>query len=133
MNGMARPIAGYLLLFILFGVSSGFRVFSHICLMSGERGVTGQEEISDCCAKELPPAKTTLASNCCIEEAHFIKFDYTASTQEVLTAEMPAESASLPDLSALETTADAPVGVLVSLPPPRTANARLAYISVFRI
>lgn len=133
MKQMARPLAGYLMLIILFGVSTGFRVFSHICLMSGERAVTAQEEMSDCCAKEFPAAPFTLRSNCCIEEAYFIKLDYTGSTQEVLSAKLPAETSPLIDLHPALAESVVLTGALLSLPPPRIATDRQATICVFRI
>lgn len=133
MKRIARPLAGYLMMFILFGVSTGFNLFTHICLMSGEQMVATQEETTDCCAKELPPVKTTVESNCCIEEVHFIKFDYTAAFQkyfehEAVTTPVMGNIVPAPETPVMHAQASA-----CNLPPPRTGNDLLAEISVFRI
>lgn len=71
---------------ILFVASTGFTLFSHICLMEEKETVSTQKTES-CCAKE-PIAVTDTeglnSSNCCIDNSTYLKFDFTGATQRVL-------------------------------------------------
>ncbi len=65
---------------MLFIASTGFTLFSHICLMDGEKRVSTQK-MEDCCAH--PDTKSTeLNANCCIDNSTFLKFDYSGFTQK---------------------------------------------------
>jgi len=121
------------LLLVLFATSSGFAVFSHLCLMSGDRDIATQEEATDCCASEPVPAEAVLSGDCCVEDVYFIKFDFTAKPQEsqlavyVVLTEIVFQETLLP----IEN--NKALACAVYLPPPRDGNDRLAELSVFRI
>lgn len=76
-----RAIFGMMLLVLLFGITSGFNLFTHLCLMTGESGVAPVSMSMDCCGNQLPDAPVTLSMNCCIEKSQFIKFEYSGSVQ----------------------------------------------------
>ena len=71
---------------ILFVASTGFTLFSHICLM-GETQMVSTQKMDDCCAKE-PLLETSAeglnSSNCCIDNSTYLKFDFTGATQRSL-------------------------------------------------
>lgn len=64
---------------MLFIASTGFTLFSHMCLMDGEKRISTQK-MDDCCSH--PDTKSAeINSNCCIDNSTFLKFDYSGFTQ----------------------------------------------------
>ncbi len=120
---------------ILFVASTGFTLFSHICLMDKKQTVSTQK-MDSCCAKEpITSSKTEglNSSNCCIDNSTYLKFDFTGATQKslefsdiplfILTFNYATESlnASLSDIT------------FHDLPPPHSGRDILLDIQVFRI
>lgn len=69
---------------IMFVTSTGFTLFSHYCLMDGDRTISTTPEAS-CCEMESNEFGTVLTDNCCIEDSNFIKFDFQAPQFRVNT------------------------------------------------
>ena len=86
MKVVMKNLSIYLMTAILFVASTGFTLFSHICLMDEKQTVSAQK-MEDCCVKETLPdasAEGLNSSNCCIDNSTYLKFDFTGATQRVL-------------------------------------------------
>lgn len=81
-----KNLSIYLMTAILFVASTGFTLFSHICLMD-EKETVSTQKMADCCAKEPITSSDTEglnSSNCCIDNSTYLKFDFTGATQRAL-------------------------------------------------
>lgn len=133
MNRHFRLLASVLMLTTMLGISSGFTLINHMCLMSGEREMSMQESDMDCCAAEKPEADACIEADCCLEMVSFIKFDFSALMQHDLLIWHPAISAEAEAPTFLPAQVSLASGYEQNLPPPLLVSERLAGISVFRI
>ena len=120
---------------ILFVASTGFTLFSHICLMEEKETITTQK-MPDCCAKEpiATAEKEGLnSSNCCIDNSTYLKFDFTGATQRGL------EFSDLPLFITIFNSESVNISttftgyIFKDLPPPLSGRNILLNKQVFRI
>ncbi len=122
-----------MMLAILFAVSSGFTLFSHVCFMGGAREISSKQIIS-CCSAETQTAASQLSSDCCNDDVRFIKFDFTS-----LISQHQAQQHILPAdfliSSVYNGNEELTSSILYynNLPPPKSGREILSSIKVFRI
>lgn len=133
MKRVANSILGYSMLLILFGLSTGFNLFTHICLMSGEAKTATTEMAMDCCGNPLPAAPVELEANCCIDEVYFVKFDFNGATERIFSSFVMANPAPVCAFAPEYKPVPELESVVIALPPPKIGNDKLADLSVFRI
>ena len=120
---------------ILFVASTGFTLFSHICLMEEKETITTQK-MADCCAKE--PITTTdteglNSSNCCIDNSTYLKFDFTGATQRVLEFSDAPHFITIFDSEPENFSTTYSGYIFKDLPPPLSGRNILLNKQVFRI
>ncbi len=118
---------------ILFVASTGFSVFTHICIMSGDEEVSVQE-IDSCCKMNEEPADVTIESDCCSGNSHFYKLDFTGIKERF---QPPPQSVVIAFYSQIISFKESLPGNTIltynDLQPPKTGRDILSYKQVFRI
>lgn len=132
-NRPFRLIGVLFMLVTLTGVSTGFTLMQHICLMDCSPNSAVSEEVMDCCADSKPVSDVCVEQSCCSEELSFVKFDFSALTQQ------PSDFVALPvsmlpeiSVSAAQDTDDLST-CKTTHPPPLLTTEFLAYLSIYRI
>lgn len=83
MKIIAKQIIASFLLLVMLVSTTGFSVFSHICLMNGNKTTQVAEPVSSCCAAtekhedEKAPIEIKNVE-CCVNDITYIKFNFDA-------------------------------------------------------
>lgn len=118
---------------ILFVVSSGFTLFSHVCLMGGEKEISSRQ-IESCCSSEAPATESRLSADCCDDEVQFIKFDFISVTvQYQLNHQFVATDFVIDHFVSDSEEINTSLLFYHNLPPPKTGREILSYNRAFRI
>lgn len=129
----AKNITAGLMMAILFAVSSGFTLFSHVCLMGGNQEISSKEIVS-CCSDETQNTTTQLSSDCCNDHIQFIKFDFTSlTTQYQLQHQFISTDLISLSLNTGFEELNSSFLFFNNLPPPKSGREILSSKQVFRI
>lgn len=128
-----RKTISLFLVVSLFGTSLGFSVFSHICLLNGNKEISLRHRTSCCADAQTEHKDLTLMPVCCNDGLQWIKLSYAGFTQTSLHlfVFMQAIPANLNILSPL--TENALYLAPADLPPPKTGRTLLAEQQIFLI
>ncbi|HNV97957.1 MAG TPA: hypothetical protein PKL06_01230 [Chitinophagales bacterium] len=133
MKSQFRLIGVSLMLILLIGVTSGFTLMQHICLMACSNESTSSIEMDDCCGESKPDADRCIEQSCCTEQVSFVKFDYTAlAQQQAQFMSLPVDNLPLP-LVLAKLSEQVVSWQTTAHPPPLHTGEFLALVSVFRI
>lgn len=93
MKFIAKQIIASFLLLVLMVSTTGFSVFSHICLMNGNKTTQVSEPVSSCCEgtekhEDETPAAVINNEDCCVDDVTYIKFTFEALRDNVQHSEL---------------------------------------------
>ena len=117
---------------LVFLTSSGFAVYYHSCLMSGDREVR-MHQIASCCVHDPNPSPAEIDASCCYDNTGYLKIDFNAS-QDVHHPVQPvfcSVVAIIPD--AAKDLQFHSAGIYKDLPPPKDGRTLLAENNILRI
>lgn len=134
MKPVVRKISALLMVSVLFAVTTGFNLFSHICFMGeGEKQVSTSEIIS-CCSSTPVPTNYKISATCCDDDVSFIKLDITTvvAKQQFQQELLPVDIFTTNEIFDSEISFSQDL-IFDQLPPPKSGRDILTTKRVFRI
>ncbi len=133
MRSIVNKILAAWMVIVVFAVTTGFNLFSHICLMGGDHEIS-TTEIASCCSLQPKASDFQLNTKCCDDEIQFIKLDFTT-----IVTKFQAQSENLPLIAfysddLMDVVDEHQTNLIYNnLPPPKSGREILTTNHVFRI
>ncbi|MFN0276018.1 MAG: HYC_CC_PP family protein [Chitinophagales bacterium] len=137
---MGNQIVASFLLLVLLVSTTGFSVFSHMCLMNGNVSKDVTEQVSSCCETSQTQKADDCHDNivqatCCVNDITYIKFSFDALREDINTIELQAEHFELLSISMNSPVTENTFTKLfaINLPPPKPGRDILLQTDLLRI